>query len=66
MLVSVIPYLDIHAANQICSVSLLHSAILCPSLSPVNDDRNPVHWAFMFKILGISEIKNFLCIITWS
>jgi len=44
----VIPYLDIRADHQICLISLLNSVNSSPPLSPVNEDRNPVHWAFIF------------------
>jgi hypothetical protein len=56
IMLSVIPYLDIRA-HRICLVALLHSIISSTPHFPLNEDRNPVHWAFMFKILRISKIK---------
>ena len=49
VMLSVIPYLDIHADHQSCLVSLLSSVNSSPPISPVYEDRNPVHWAFMFQ-----------------
>ena len=60
MLLSLIPCLDVHADHQICLVSLLGSVITSPPLSPFNEDRNPVHWAYLCLKFYESQTSKFL------